>query len=69
MFGIDIEWQSTAKEMGPTGFYIGLDKMYKSFRNTWVIILLLTGGKSPISSFPLLVIARLWTGEESNRRS
>jgi hypothetical protein len=68
MFSINIEWQSTAKEMGPTGFYIGLDKMYKSFRNTWIIILLLTGGKSPISSFPRLIIARLWTAEESNRR-
>lgn len=47
MFSINIEWQSTAKEMGPTGFYIGLDKMYKMFRNTWIIVLLLTGGKSP----------------------
>ncbi|KAF7552227.1 hypothetical protein G7Z17_g4476 [Cylindrodendrum hubeiense] len=32
----------TSKEMGPTGFYIGLDKMLKTFKYTWTICLLLT---------------------------
>jgi hypothetical protein len=49
-FSINIEWASTAKEMGPTGFYIGLDKMFKSFRWTWGICVFLSAGKSP--SFP-----------------
>lgn len=43
--GINIEWASTAKEMGPTGFYIGLDKMVHSFKYTWGICILLSGGK------------------------
>ncbi|KAH6999207.1 glycosyl transferase family group 2-domain-containing protein [Ilyonectria sp. MPI-CAGE-AT-0026] len=41
---IDIEWASTAKEVGPTGFSIGLDKMVKTFKYTWAICLILTGG-------------------------
>ncbi|KAL5327520.1 hypothetical protein ACEPPN_005219 [Leptodophora sp. 'Broadleaf-Isolate-01'] len=41
--GINIEWASTAKEMGPTGFYIGLDKMVHSFKYTWGICILLSG--------------------------
>lgn len=53
-FSINIEWASTAKEMGPTGFYIGLDKMVQSFKYTWLICLLLSGGESPIFSLPSL---------------
>ncbi|KAL3488155.1 glycosyl transferase family group 2-domain-containing protein [Aspergillus germanicus] len=34
---INLEWASTAKEMGPTGFYIGMDKMVRKFKWTWVI--------------------------------
>ena len=44
-FSINIEWQSTAKEPGPSGFYIGLDKMVQSFKYTWAICLLLTASK------------------------
>lgn len=44
-FSINIEWASTAKEPGPGGFYIGLDKMVSSFKYTWIICLLLSGGK------------------------
>ncbi|KAF4970250.1 hypothetical protein FZEAL_10085 [Fusarium zealandicum] len=40
-FSINIEWSSTAKEVGPTGFYIGLGKMIKTFRYTWGICLIL----------------------------
>ncbi|KAK6069768.1 hypothetical protein SCUP234_10523 [Seiridium cupressi] len=40
-FSINIEWASTAKEMGPTGFYIGMEQMVKKFKWTWVICALL----------------------------
>ncbi|KAK7421131.1 hypothetical protein QQZ08_010060 [Neonectria magnoliae] len=43
-FSINIEWSSTAKEVGPTGFYIGLDKMIKTFRYTWGICIVLAAG-------------------------
>ncbi|KAF4963889.1 hypothetical protein FSARC_8142 [Fusarium sarcochroum] len=36
-FSINIEWASTAKEPGPSGFFIGLDKMIASFKYTWLI--------------------------------
>ncbi|KAL4888330.1 glycosyl transferase family group 2-domain-containing protein [Aspergillus ambiguus] len=42
-FSIDLEWAATAKEIGPTGFYIGMDKMVQKFKWTWAICLLLTG--------------------------
>lgn len=38
---INIEWASTAKEPGPSGFFIGLDKMIASFKYTWVICVLI----------------------------
>lgn len=41
-FSINIEWASTAKEAGPTGFYIGMEQMVKSFKWTWCICLLFT---------------------------
>jgi hypothetical protein len=31
-FSINLEWASTAKEMGPTGFYTGMDKMVRRFK-------------------------------------
>ncbi|KAF7712668.1 Glycosyl Transferase Family 2 protein [Penicillium ucsense] len=40
-FSINIEWASTAKEPGPSGFFIGLDKMVKQFKYTWAICLFL----------------------------
>ncbi|KAJ5212478.1 uncharacterized protein N7498_004124 [Penicillium cinerascens] len=40
-FSINIEWSSTAKEPGPSGFFIGLDKMVKKFKYTWAICLFL----------------------------
>ncbi|KAJ5986604.1 hypothetical protein N7451_010969 [Penicillium sp. IBT 35674x] len=39
---INIEWASTAKEPGPTGFYIGMDRMVRTFRWTWAICLLIS---------------------------
>ncbi|GFF80523.1 hypothetical protein IFM53868_02877 [Aspergillus udagawae] len=42
-FSINLEWASTAKEMGPTGFYIGMDKMVRRFKWTWAICLVLAG--------------------------
>ncbi|KAL2670060.1 hypothetical protein Neosp_014941 [[Neocosmospora] mangrovei] len=36
-FSINIEWASTAKEPGPSGFFIGLDKMIDSFKYTWLL--------------------------------
>jgi hypothetical protein len=44
-FSINLEWASTAKEMGPTGFYIGMDKMVRRFKWTWAICVVLSGGK------------------------
>ncbi|KAF5554620.1 hypothetical protein FMEXI_1902 [Fusarium mexicanum] len=38
---INIEWASTAKEPGPSGFFIGLDKMIASFKYTWIICVLI----------------------------
>ncbi|KAF4951030.1 hypothetical protein FGADI_7767 [Fusarium gaditjirri] len=38
---INIEWASTAKEPGPSGFFIGLDKMIASFKYTWIICILI----------------------------
>ncbi|KAI9372868.1 glycosyl transferase family group 2-domain-containing protein [Aspergillus egyptiacus] len=40
---INLEWASTAKEMGPTGFYIGMDKMVRKFKWTWLICALIAG--------------------------
>ncbi|OAQ59804.1 glycosyltransferase family 2 protein [Pochonia chlamydosporia 170] len=40
-FSINIEWASTAKEPGPSGFFIGLDKMISSFKYTWLICIAL----------------------------
>jgi len=57
-FCINIEWASTAKEMGPTGFYIGLDKMVQSFKWTWLICILLTGGESACGPCALLPSTR-----------
>lgn len=45
-FGIDIQWGSTAKEAGPKGFFIGLDKMVSSFKYTWAICVILSAGKA-----------------------
>jgi hypothetical protein len=44
-FSINLEWASTAKEMGPTGFYIGMDKMVRRFKWMWAICVVLSGGK------------------------
>lgn len=45
-FSINIEWAATAKEIGPSGFYISLDKMAKKFIYTWVGCMLLVAGES-----------------------
>ncbi|EAW17806.1 uncharacterized protein NFIA_077420 [Aspergillus fischeri NRRL 181] len=44
-FSINLEWASTAEEMRPTGFYIGMDKMVRRFKWTWTICAVLSGGK------------------------
>ncbi|KAJ5825580.1 hypothetical protein N7474_002718 [Penicillium riverlandense] len=41
-FSINIEWASTAKEPGPSGFYIGLGKMVQKFKWTWIICLIIS---------------------------
>ncbi|GKU04577.1 hypothetical protein FLAG1_10110 [Fusarium langsethiae] len=43
-FSINIEWASTSKELGPTGIYIGLNKMMHRFKYTFLICFLLAGG-------------------------
>jgi hypothetical protein len=44
-FSINIEWSSTAKEVGPTGLYIGLEKMVQRFKYVWGVCIALAGGK------------------------
>ncbi|KAJ5593912.1 uncharacterized protein N7459_000120 [Penicillium hispanicum] len=46
-FSINIEWASTAKEPGPSGFFIGLDKMVQKFKWTWAICLVITAVGAP----------------------
>jgi hypothetical protein len=52
---INLEWASTAKEMGPTGFYIGMDKMVRKFKWTWVICAVIAGGMLFLFFFQLVV--------------
>lgn len=40
---IKMEWNSTAKELEATGFFIGMDKILKDFKYMYIIVLLLTG--------------------------
>lgn len=40
-FSVDIEWSSTSKELGPTGIYIGLNKMMSRFKYTFLICIVL----------------------------
>jgi hypothetical protein len=42
-FSINIEWNSTAKELEETGFFIGMDKIIRDFKYMYLIVLLLTG--------------------------
>ena len=42
-FGIKMEWNSTAKELEATGFFIGMDKIFKDFKYMYIIILFITG--------------------------
>jgi hypothetical protein len=49
-FSINIEWASTSKEAGPTGFYISMGQMVKAFKWTWVVCGLLATSKYPPSS-------------------
>jgi hypothetical protein len=55
MFSINIEWSSTAKEVGPSGIYVAMDKMVKFFKFTWIIVGLLAAGKLT----PLMLAGRL----------
>ena len=48
-FGINIEWASTAKELGDTSFYVNLGKMVQSFKYTWAICIFLSGGRSCVN--------------------
>ncbi|KAM0227015.1 hypothetical protein ACHAPO_011899 [Fusarium lateritium] len=43
-FSVNIEWASTSKELGPTGIYIGLNKMMHRFKYTFLICFALSGG-------------------------
>lgn len=47
---INIEWSSTAKEPGPSGFFIGLENMAKKFKYTWAICLFIAAGMFPCRS-------------------
>ncbi|KAI8651093.1 Glyco-trans-2-like domain-containing protein [Fusarium keratoplasticum] len=43
-FSINIEWASTSKELGPTGIYIGLNKMMHRFKYTFLICIVIAAG-------------------------
>ncbi|KPM44164.1 hypothetical protein AK830_g2346 [Neonectria ditissima] len=43
-FSVNIEWASTSKELGPTGIYIGLNKMMHRFKYTFLICFVIAGG-------------------------
>ncbi|KAF4984005.1 hypothetical protein FZEAL_710 [Fusarium zealandicum] len=43
-FSVNIEWASTSKELGPTGIYIGLNKMMHRFKYTFLICIVLSAG-------------------------
>ena len=43
-FSINLEWASTSKELGPTGIYIGLNKMMHRFKYTFLLCIVLAGG-------------------------
>jgi hypothetical protein len=40
---INIEWSSTSKELGPTGIYIGLNKMMHRFKYTFILCIIVAG--------------------------
>lgn len=40
---IKMEWNSTAKELESSGFFIGMDKIIKDFKYMYIIIIFLTG--------------------------
>jgi hypothetical protein len=42
-FGVNMEWNSTAKELEATGFFIGIDKIIKDFKYMYVIVIMATG--------------------------
>lgn len=43
-FSIPMEWNSTAKELTETGFFIGLDKIIKDYKWMYIMVFILTGG-------------------------
>lgn len=43
-FGISLEWGSTAKELEATGFFVGVDKIAKDYKFTYLITILITAG-------------------------
>ncbi|KAF5633200.1 hypothetical protein F25303_9232 [Fusarium sp. NRRL 25303] len=43
-FSVNIEWASTSKELGPTGIYIGLNKMMHRFKWTFLICIVIAAG-------------------------
>lgn len=41
--GLKMEWNSTAKELEATGFFIGMDKIIKDFKYMYIIVFLIAG--------------------------
>jgi hypothetical protein len=41
---INLEWASTSKELGPTGIYIGLNKMIHRFKYTFIFCIAVAAG-------------------------
>jgi len=51
LFGINIEWSSTAKELGPTGFYIELEKIVGGFKWIFGIVGVISIGMIYLANF------------------
>lgn len=44
MFGLPIEWSSTAKELESGGFFVGMERVAKQFKYVILFMMLLSGG-------------------------
>jgi hypothetical protein len=44
MFSLPIEWSSTAKELEGGGIFIGMDRIYKTFRFVLLFMAIMTAG-------------------------
>jgi hypothetical protein len=62
MFCLPIEWSSTAKELESGGFFVGMERVWKTFKFVLVFMILLSGGMMYLSLFaPVAWKITAWT--------